>query len=557
MSADEERRIAIRSTESVTSLHESDLHPVEPPSPDTAVDELYRCFADLSSSHILHSFQIRPAYVLNAPTPLEVWRRNLELVTALLVAVGVEYFAVPGFNPTRPVVGVAEGDRTRVCNALAMLCDSTGGRLSVPEPTFLESESDRRLPLWPSRVDMSDVPMLRADWLWTEASRNLVFGADYGCDVEFWADTGDGYLSAPRHNRVVPVIRRDSPTVTAPGQLFTALAHGPGVALPPVATRTEFARPATDLIDFPVDVVYTWVDGKDAEWRRRRATAAQVPYHEESASAARFVDREELRYSLRSLYLNAPWVRHVYLVTDGQRPKWLDTACPGITVVDHRELFADQSCLPTFNSHAIESQLHRIDGLSEHFLYFNDDMFLGKPVGPHLFFEANGLARFFPADTFIAMDPVSRADTPPNAAFKNDRSLIEDAFGRTVSRMMRHVPYPMLRSVLGELEKEFGDDHARTAASAFRDVGDLSVVTLQHYYAHLTGRAVSATTRHAYLELGWPDLPQRLGELLRTRDRETFCVNDAGLPPELADDRASMLRAFLEAYFPVPSPFER
>lgn len=134
-------------------------------------------------------------------------------------------------------------------------------------------------------------------------------------------------------------------------------------------------------VRFPIDVVYTWVDGNDPAWRRRRS-AYDGGYHAESANAARYISRDELRYSLRALEQNAPWVRHVHLVTDGQRPAWLNDSHPRLTVVDHSEIFADPAALPTFNSHAIESRLHHIKGLSEHFLYLNDDMFLGRPVTP-------------------------------------------------------------------------------------------------------------------------------------------------------------------------------
>ncbi|MFB9661672.1 stealth family protein [Glycomyces mayteni] len=532
--------------------------PLDPPAAArTEVTEPYGFFTDLDSGHILHSGEIRPAYALGAPTPLEVWRRNLEIVTAILTAAGVDFFAVPGFSLTRPVLGVAAADRQRVCTALAMLCESTGGRLSVPEPAFRESELGLNRPEWARRADMGDVPLVRASWLWTDTGRDLVFGPDYGCDVEFWTDTGDGHLLAPRHNRISPVVRQGGARVSAPGRLFTTLAGGGHRDLPSLPTRTEFARPGPDHVGFPVDVVYTWVDGADHAWRRRRADADQSPYHAESDNDARYLDREELRYSLRSLHLNAPWVRHVYLVTDRQRPHWLDADAPGLTVVDHADLFEDPDALPTFNSHSIETQLHRIEGLSEHFLYFNDDMFIGRPVGPQLFFEPNGLARFFPAQTFIDMDPVSRADTPPNAAFKNDRALIDRAFGRTISRMMKHVPYPLQRSVLAEMEKEFDEEMERTARSAFRNVTDVSTVTLQHYYAYLSGRAVSGHAQVEYLELSMPGVAERLELLLERRDRETFCINDAGLPPELAEERSALMQRFLDAYFPVASPWEK
>ncbi|XP_076472169.1 N-acetylglucosamine-1-phosphotransferase subunits alpha/beta-like isoform X2 [Babylonia areolata] len=103
-------------------------------------------------------------------------------------------------------------------------------------------------------------------------------------------------------------------------------------------------------------------------------------------SNSRFEDNEELRYSLRSLERFAPWVRHVYIVTNGQIPYWLNLDNPRITVVTHQELFPNKSHLPTFSSPAIESHLHRIPGLSDKFLYLNDDVMFGSEVWPDDFY---------------------------------------------------------------------------------------------------------------------------------------------------------------------------
>ncbi|XP_023723247.1 N-acetylglucosamine-1-phosphotransferase subunits alpha/beta isoform X3 [Cryptotermes secundus] len=105
-------------------------------------------------------------------------------------------------------------------------------------------------------------------------------------------------------------------------------------------------------------------------------------YNSKDFSPSRFEDKEELRYSLRSLERFAPWVRHVYLVTNGQIPYWLDMENPRLTVVTHDQIFPDPSHLPTFSSPAIESHIHRIPGLSRKFLYLNDDVMFGKEVWP-------------------------------------------------------------------------------------------------------------------------------------------------------------------------------
>ncbi|KAK3907559.1 N-acetylglucosamine-1-phosphotransferase subunits alpha/beta [Frankliniella fusca] len=101
---------------------------------------------------------------------------------------------------------------------------------------------------------------------------------------------------------------------------------------------------------------------------------------------SRFEDKEELRYSLRSLEKHAPWIRHVYLVTNGQIPHWLDLDNKRITLITHKDIFPNQSHLPTFSSPAIESHLHRIKGLSKKFLYLNDDIMFTRNVWPEDFF---------------------------------------------------------------------------------------------------------------------------------------------------------------------------
>src|SRR5699024_8526489 len=106
------------------------------------------------------------------------------------------------------------------------------------------------------------------------------------------------------------------PVVTAPESRFTSLLQES--ATPTVNTVSDFATPHIDDVQFPIDVVYTWVDGADPHWQERKAAAldqigAARDINEFAANASRFVSRDELRYSLRSLHLYAPWVRHVYI----------------------------------------------------------------------------------------------------------------------------------------------------------------------------------------------------------------------------------------------------
>ncbi|MFF0465938.1 stealth family protein [Micromonospora zamorensis] len=495
----------------------------------------------------------RIAKVDVAVTPLGARSANLTAVTAALDEAGVDYFRVRGRSPRASVVAVDAGDRSRVYAALAAACARVPGYVSVPRASGERPPAPGFEPKTWERV--AGAPVVRLTWYWTDPRHRLVLGLAYGCDVEFWTRQGDT-LVAPRRNPVAEQVQVSSPSVLVPESLFTGLV--PPTDSTTVRSRPEFAGRSPEDVAFPIDVVYTWVDGTDPEWLRRRAAVTGIPYHAEAASPARFLSRDELRYSLRSVHLFAPWVRHVYLVTDDQVPSWLDPSVPGIRVVSHREIFTDPSVLPTYNSHAIESQLHHIDGLSEHFLYFNDDVFLGTEVLPQDFFLANGISRFFSSPALVPPGAPSAEDIPSSAAGKNNRALLAERFGTVLNKKMKHMPHALRRSVLYEIEQEFSAPHRGTAASRFRGMTDISVASsLHHYYAFHTGRATPGELEYTIAELSHPDTPARLAHLLARRDRHVFCLNDAFSSEADLTAQLAVLTPFLDTYFPVPSPWEK
>ncbi|MBO5637303.1 MAG: Stealth CR1 domain-containing protein [Acidaminococcaceae bacterium] len=133
----------------------------------------------------------------------------------------------------------------------------------------------------------------------------------------------------------------------------------------------------------PIDFVITWVDGNDPVWRAEKAK-----YQNKSIGDMRdnrYRDWDTLRYWFRGVERYAPWVNHVFFVTYGHFPKWLNVDNPKLTIVNHRD-YIPVEYLPTFSNRPIELNFHRIHGLSEHFVYFNDDMFLLKPVQKTDFF---------------------------------------------------------------------------------------------------------------------------------------------------------------------------
>lgn len=136
-----------------------------------------------------------------------------------------------------------------------------------------------------------------------------------------------------------------------------------------------------------VDLVYLWCNGADSVFRKKKEERLKDFRYlsQENVGDIRYCDNEELRYSLRSVYANIPWVNHIYIVTDNQVPQWL-MPHPKITIVDHKEIIPGE-LLPTFSSPMIEMYINRIPGLAEKFLYLNDDVFIAKVMNPSDFFD--------------------------------------------------------------------------------------------------------------------------------------------------------------------------
>lgn len=139
-----------------------------------------------------------------------------------------------------------------------------------------------------------------------------------------------------------------------------------------------------------IDFVIPWVDGSDSAWRAEKNLWAQKISGETAVddSESRYRDWDNLRYWFRSVEKFAPWVNRVFFVTNGQKPEWLNTEHPKLRFVKHSD-YIPEKYLPTFSSHVIEINLHRIEDLSEQFVYFNDDTFLLREIRPEIFFQGD------------------------------------------------------------------------------------------------------------------------------------------------------------------------
>jgi len=313
------------------------------------------------------------------------------------------------------------------------------------------------------------------------------------------------------------------------------------------------------FVRFPVDIVYTWVDDRDAEWRdlKARHLGAIAKSGGRSGDSERFRNREELRYSLRSVELFAPFVRTIHIVTSGQIPAWLDLDHPKIRIVPHSEIYRSPDMLPTFNSSGIETQLHHIDGLAEHFLYFNDDFFLGKVCSAEDFFFSNGMLKYFPGRKRVFEADIDESSEEYIAADANAIGLIGGAYGSCNREIMQHAPYPSSRSLLSKMEDMFRTEFDKCAASKFRSADDLRPIAFMQYHMGFHERmAVPSRISHRYLTLSAPSIAAQLEEILLSRKYRTFCINDGWVAPEKAQATDTLVRDFLEHYFPLKSTFE-
>lgn len=141
-------------------------------------------------------------------------------------------------------------------------------------------------------------------------------------------------------------------------------------------------------MNYPIDFVVPWVDDTDPVWRAKKAQYTGVEV-KEGNSEVRYRDWDTLKYWFRGVEKFAPWVRYVYFITDDQKPEWLNIDHPKLKWIKHTD-FIPAEYLPTFSCQAIEWNLHRIEGLSENFVFFNDDVFVINKTKPEDFFK-NGL----------------------------------------------------------------------------------------------------------------------------------------------------------------------
>ena len=363
----------------------------------------------------------------------------------------------------------------------------------------------------------------------------------------------------------------------------------------PVKNPKYMAEGNTDTspVDFPIDLVYTWVDGSDEEWMkiRRQFQSTQKNIPDDSLLDCRWRDFDELRLSVESVQRFAPWIRTIFIISDFQRPYWYDEKNPGkIKFVDHPDLFQEyEEHLPTFNSHAIESHLHRIPGLAEHFIYANDDTFFGNNVYPLDFFTPDGKFKVFltindmetekslkeyakqtPKPPVVAMvnakvnpkvnytsppPPIEKIDIIPYFTAQAITNLVLDKVFEPSLAPRKRLKHQMKAFRKSTFEWCWDNEFMQlylfnTSSTRFRSLSDIDVTSLVSHVGLLMNMAVPASISSKFYGIqDTTDIRQVFQHLFKFQPTpKLYCINDSLVKP--TDEMLNTIRVGMEKYLP-------
>ena len=327
-----------------------------------------------------------------------------------------------------------------------------------------------------------------------------------------------------------------------------------------------------------IDFVVAWVDGSDKAWLNEKSKY-QADAMREDDSSVRYRDWDNLKYWFRAIEQYAPWVRMIHFVTWGHVPAWLNVDNPRLHIVRHED-YIPREYLPTFNSHTIELNLHRIPGLAERFVYFNDDMFLNRPVLPEDFF-INGLPR-----DIMALDCIAFGKNSAGLFNANDVGIINDHFdvcecfhhnfnkwmnsGYGIKLMFQtwfllhkcwftgfyyqHVTAAYLKSTFEKVWDEEPDVLDETCRCRFRSTQNVNH-WLMKYWQLASGNFYPQKKKFGqYFEIGNHDV--RLKEALLKGKRKVICINDTIKVRNFTREK-DVINEIFEKKLPDKSSFER
>lgn len=256
--------------------------------------------------------------------------------------------------------------------------------------------------------------------------------------------------------------------------------------------------------DFPIDFVIPWVDGSDPEWIK--VFNNYVPKEKQiDARNIRYRDFGLLKYWFRAVEKFTPWVNKVHFITCGQKPDFLNLNCLKLHFVKHSDYIPDD-CLPAFSSRPIELNIHRINGLSDHFVYFNDDFYITKPLKRDFFFK-DGLpcdsavlevktSGSFPMVNIVFNDlnAINKNFKPKESVKNNPCKWFNAKYGKAnvynifLTRLPKfcgfinpHMPQPFLKSTLEDVWAKCPEELNTAIHNKFRSPFDVNQWLFRHW----------------------------------------------------------------------------
>ncbi len=307
-------------------------------------------------------------------------------------------------------------------------------------------------------------------------------------------------------------------------------------------------------------MVYFWVDGNDPKWRAKHdAFCGKTSGTVETNGINRFANNDELKYSLRSVAMYAPWIRKIFIITDDQVPVWLDTSNPKVKIIDHKDILPAES-LPCFNSCLIGHYAYRTPGLAEHFLLGNDDTYINREVAPGDFFTSDGLPivrlrRMYFRKLRWSFRENVRKKTLSNyrRTLQRASQLVSDKFGHYYTGIPHHNINALLKSVCRDVaENIMRDEFASNNKNHIRNDDDVQNVVFSYVaLAEKRGKLRYVTDKESMIVKIHKDKHYERLDKFRPM---LFCMNDS----EYANDSGrAMSKAYLEKRFPDKSEFEK
>lgn len=326
-----------------------------------------------------------------------------------------------------------------------------------------------------------------------------------------------------------------------------------------------------------IDFVMTWVDGNDPEWQEEKAKYTKDTSGDKRN--IRFRDWDNLQYWFRGIETFAPWVNKIHFVTWGHVPSWLNVDHPKLNIVNHRD-FIPHEYLPTFSSRAIEVNLHRIPGLADQFVYFNDDTFLTRKVRKEDFFK-KGL----PCDVAVPYPCSSTSRLGIGAIISNNMEIINTTFnkrksikknffkwynpflykrhfisvlsmipyGYFTSFLSTHIPHSYLKSTFEEVWEKEEEILKKTSANKFRDKGDVNQ-WLMRYWQLASGNFAPRNINDGKLFMLTNNNDLALSAI-RNQKHKMICINDR-IDIHDFERQKKLIQDAFESILPKKSDFE-